>query len=126
MSDSNCNCCGCQYSTPPWWVTMGFIPPNNSGGYYSYPTGGGQPGFSPPPSGGTTVPPPPRSTTVPPPQTPNPEDSREDLLEKLQELQVRLAGGGRPLSPVGAPLVLAKGVVNEVVGEIGKILSKIF
>ena len=27
MSDSTCNCCQCQYSTPPWWVTMGFIPP---------------------------------------------------------------------------------------------------
>ena len=28
MSDSNHNCCcGCAYSTPPWWVTMGFVPP---------------------------------------------------------------------------------------------------
>ena len=36
MNESNGNCCcGCQYSTPPWWVTMGFIPP------YSY-QGGGQ------------------------------------------------------------------------------------
>lgn len=27
MSDSQC--CSCAYATPPWWVTMGFIPPNN-------------------------------------------------------------------------------------------------
>jgi hypothetical protein len=23
---SDCNCCSCAYSTPPWWVTMGFVP----------------------------------------------------------------------------------------------------
>jgi len=28
---SECNCC-CQYSTPPWWVTMGFVPPTNNPG----------------------------------------------------------------------------------------------
>lgn len=31
MDSSNCNCCcGCHYSTPPWWVTMGFVPPYNN------------------------------------------------------------------------------------------------
>lgn len=39
MNDSNCNCCACQYSTPPWWVTMGFIPPYG----YQGPSGGGTP-----------------------------------------------------------------------------------
>lgn len=29
MSEFNCNCC-CQYSTPPWWVTMGFTPQQNT------------------------------------------------------------------------------------------------
>ena len=29
---SDCNPCCCQYSTPPWWVTMGFVPPTNIAG----------------------------------------------------------------------------------------------
>jgi hypothetical protein len=38
MNESNSGscCCGCQYSTPPWWVTMGFIPPYG----YQGPSGG--------------------------------------------------------------------------------------
>jgi hypothetical protein len=31
MSDGNCNCC-CAYLTPPWWVTMGYVPPIRSQG----------------------------------------------------------------------------------------------
>jgi hypothetical protein len=26
------NCCCCAYLTPPWWVTMGFVPPTGAGG----------------------------------------------------------------------------------------------
>jgi hypothetical protein len=40
MCDSKC--CNCAYLTPPWWVTMGFVPPNinqgnpgNIGGFIS-------------------------------------------------------------------------------------------
>jgi hypothetical protein len=28
---SECNCC-CDNSTPPWWVTMGFVPPTGNAG----------------------------------------------------------------------------------------------
>lgn len=63
MSDSNC-CCSCQYSTPPWWVTMGFIPPLSGGGQWRpviqqttpQPTSPGTPGqgVTPGPSLGTS------------------------------------------------------------------------
>jgi hypothetical protein len=29
MNDCNCNCC-CAYLNPPWWVTMGFVPPGGA------------------------------------------------------------------------------------------------
>lgn len=28
-TENNCSC-HCQYSTPPWWVTMGFSPNNGA------------------------------------------------------------------------------------------------
>ena len=56
MSDSNHNCCcGCAYSTPPWWVTMGFIPPyhNQTPGSAVAPIAGGQAAPAVPPTIGT-------------------------------------------------------------------------
>jgi len=52
MNESNnCCSCACQYSTPPWWVTMGFIPPYgyqgpNQGGTPARPAPPNQPGTS--------------------------------------------------------------------------------
>jgi len=62
---SECNCC-CAYLSPPWWVTMGYVPPV---GYM--PPGRAQ-GQTPPDSQPTASPPlrvtlPPGSVVVPPP-----------------------------------------------------------
>lgn len=62
MDSSNCNCCcGCQYSTPPWWVTMGFVSPYNNQQVQMPPA-------APYPIGGTVNVRPPTGTAVPPAQ----------------------------------------------------------
>jgi hypothetical protein len=48
---SECNCC-CAYLSPPWWVTMGYVPPVQSPGVKPSPQGVVIP---PPPSGNLPV-----------------------------------------------------------------------
>ena len=60
MSDSHCNCCCCAYLSPPWWVTMGYVPP------------GGSPGSKPAPANPDR---PPGGAPPDPATMPSPEDS---------------------------------------------------
>ncbi len=109
MSDSNGNCsCGCQYSTPPWWVTMGFVPPQNQLGqplqnYVPAPNNltPSSPGYVPP----ISVPPPPPGHAVPGLPGTNPHPGRSPVGNIV----------GTILDPIGT-------LVNGIGGLFGKIL----
>jgi hypothetical protein len=84
MEDSSsheCHCCQC----PPWWVTMGFIPPLQNKNPY-IPVTGGVPTEPDPRTGGPVDP-----RTVPP-RVPNPTNPVLDLLNP--------SGPLNPLSPL--------------------------
>jgi hypothetical protein len=111
MSDANCNCCGCQYATPPWWVTMGFIPPNNPSGQVQSPGSTFvNPGTVHP---GTVV-------TAPPATQPGHTGTPAvgGLLGQLVNLPGQVAG-----TVLGAPLNAAGNVVDGIVKGLGGILG---
>lgn len=106
MSESNGNCgCGCKYSTPPWWVTMGFVPPQNQPlqNYVPAPNH-----FTPPPPGyvpPVSVPPPPPGHAVPGLPGANPHPGRNPVGNVV----------GTILDPIGT-------VVKGIGDLFGKIL----
>jgi len=68
MSESNCNCC-CAYLSPPWWVTMGYVPPVRSQTQVSPASQTPSTSVARPASQGTVVQPPParpQTTSVTP------------------------------------------------------------
>lgn len=118
MSDSNSNCCGCQYSTPPWWVTMGFVPPNqqHTGFVQQVPVV-----TAPPAAGGITT-----GTVKPgtPTKTPGgflPGASAGNVLGNTGSAIGNAAG-----TILETPLNLAGGILSDVVGGVGGLLGKIF
>lgn len=114
MSDSNCNCC-CQYSTPPWWVTMGFVPPANYGSH--------NPGVivqAPPATAvvpGTIKP----GTVVRPPGGFTPGTAAGTVLGNTGGAIGNAAG-----TILETPLNLAGGILNDVVTGVGGLFGKIF
>ena len=109
MNETNCNCCACQYSTPPWWVTMGFTPPN--------PYAGAPAQYNPQPGSGQVV------TAHPPapPATPTPGTHAGGGIGGLLGT-VGNALGGAITNPIGT----AGNVLSDVVNGIGSVLGSIF
>lgn len=108
MSDSNCNC-GCQYSTPPWWVTMGFVPPHQSSGHVQTPV------VVAPPAAGSVKP----GTPVKPGFTPG--TAASNVLGNTGQAIGNAAG-----AVVETPLNLVTGILGDAASGIGGIFGKIF
>ncbi|MEO7924842.1 MAG: hypothetical protein ABIR30_14255 [Chitinophagaceae bacterium] len=115
MSDSNCNCC-CQYSTPPWWVTMGFVPPANN--YTGHVPGAVVVG--PPVTAGTNTGVRP-GTGVKNPGGFAPGTSAGNVLGNTGSAIGNAAG-----TILETPLNLAGGILSDVVTGVGGLFGKIF
>jgi hypothetical protein len=110
MNESNCNC-SCQYSTPPWWVTMGFIPPAAGQSLqHIVPVTGGQ----------TTV------THPVVPVTTNPVTGTHPGGIGSVLGTVGNALGNTVGTIVGTPLNVAGNVLSDVVNGIGGVIGSIF
>ena len=110
---SECNCC-CAYLNPPWWVTMGFVPP---GGYV---TPGNAQSQTPP----NTAPPsranpsPPRSVVVSAPPAANPAQGQPASTSRGQPTARNPA-----TQALGAVQLAGDVATGNVVGAITDLMS---
>ncbi len=111
MCDSNSNCY-CQYSTPPWWVTMGYTPPANAG------------------HGSVVVAQPPGTVVAPPPATVKPGTPARPTFTPGSALGTVLGNTGSAVgNAVGTvletPINVVGGVLSDVAGGVGSLLGQI-
>lgn len=138
MDEKNCNCCACQYATPPWWVTMGFVPPTNNMQTNRIPF----PDNSAPPATQNTptvsIPAPgtqhaPPVSVVPPPVHPvtiSPSSPTTGGNNNHGQSNGGIGGiigtAGNILGEITKPVKAVGDIVGDVIDPIGSILGKLF
>jgi hypothetical protein len=107
---SECNCC-CAYLSPPWWVTMGYVPPGAN-----MPTGNVQPrtppNSQPPEQPPTRTPPGSVVVSAPPP-----------AIQTMPPRTQTTPAGARPSPAVGVARVIGDLATGNVIAALGDALG---